>query len=458
MTSRFRYRLAATLGPLALSLLLTLSGCGDAGNTSYVDSPDLLEKLGDKPELKPEAQQKAVALRGEVHAQLVALFGDSPRQIKVPAGVSLPGGGIYLASHQEVEGKARPIKLVKPGETAADAVNQQGGYGLYRKHCLHCHGVSGAGDGPTSAFLYPRPRDYRRGLYKFTSTISLHRPARADLRKTLKNGLHGTSMPAFEALMSDAEIEQVVDYVIFLSLRGEVERGLIDAAANDGELSKDAINDTTSVVFRNWKNAENEIENPPTPRTAPTRESVVRGRNLFLGVNQTGNKVECTTCHGPQGMGNGPSFVAQEIFNTVVFGGDPSRQDERLKEEADRVSAEAMKKSDDPKIGQAAAEKFLDAWKKGSLDDWGNPFRPANLNRGVYKGGRRPIDLYWRIAKGINGAKMPAHFPTLQPPQIWDLVNFVLALPYDPALLDGPDVPAPIVPSLAAPKPSVAQH
>ena len=123
-----------------------------------------------------------------------------------------------------------------------------------------------------------------------------------------------------------------------------------------------------------------------------------------------------------------------------------------------RQWAKARAKSNDPKVGQAAADKLLDAWKKGSLDDWGNPLRPANLNRGMYKGGRRPIDLYWRIAKGINGAKMPAHFPTLQPPQIWDLVNFVLALPYDPGLLDGPDVPAPIVPSLAAPPPAVAQH
>ena len=30
-------------------------------------------------------------------------------------------------------------------------------------------------------------------------------------------------MPAFEALLSDDEIEQVVDYVIFLSIRGETE-------------------------------------------------------------------------------------------------------------------------------------------------------------------------------------------------------------------------------------------
>jgi len=92
-----------------------------------------------------------------------------------------------------------------------------------------------------------------------------------------------------------------------------------------------------------------------------------------------------------------------------------------------------------------------------SLDDWGVPLRPANLNRGkdtVYKGGRRPIDIYWRIAKGINGAKMPAHYPTIEPEKIWDLVNFVLELPYEPSLLDGAKLPS--TPPAPLPKPTVA--
>ena len=130
-------------------------------------------------------------------------------------------------------------------------------------------------------------------------------------------------------------------------------------------------------------------------------------------------------------MGNGPSFVKQEVFNDVVFGGNPSTQAERLA------------KYD---------EKTRELWKN-SLDDWGNPIRPANLNRGVYKGGRRPIDLYWRIAKGINGAKMMAHYPTIEPERIWDLVNFVLELPFEPALLEGATLPA--APPASAPKVAV---
>ena len=41
-------------------------------------------------------------------------------------------------------------------------------------------------------------------------------------------------------------------------------------------------------------------------------------------------------------------------------------------------------------------------------DDWGNPIVPRNLTRGLFRGGRRPIDIYRRIYAGINGTPMPA--------------------------------------------------
>jgi hypothetical protein len=118
--------------------------------------------------------------------------------------------------------------------------------------------------------------------------------------------------------------------------------------------------------------------------------------------------------------GDGGSFVAQDIFNEVVFGGNPSELQARI----DRLP-----------------DKVREMWNQKG-DFWGNPLRPANLNRGIYKGGRRPIDIYWRIAKGINGAQMPGHFPAINEQQIWDVVNFVLALPYEPELLRDAPVPA----------------
>ena len=63
-------------------------------------------------------------------------------------------------------------------------------------------------------------------------------------------------------------------------------------------------------------------------------------------------------------------------------------------------------------------------------DDWGTIGRPADLTTGVYRGGRRPIDLYWRIHSGINGSNMPNFSEQLKPKDIWDMVNFLQVLPY----------------------------
>lgn len=527
MTSRlYRAGFAGTRLPLMLAgfFLAATAGCTDsfnAGTLSYTESERLAADLKDKADLQTA-----------VRKSMVDLFGENPQHIKVPAGMGLPDGGIHLGNY--IQEKDAVNSLVYDQTVAGEKVRvgQAGGFALYRQHCLHCHGVSGAGDGPTSAFLYPRPRDYRRGVFKFTSTPTGFKPARDDLRKTILNGLHGTSMPAFEALMTGVEVEQVVDYMMFLAMRGETELAFIDEASTSGELPSDVAADVAKSVFNKWKQAESQVMNPPVARTPTGPESVARGRALFLGLNTTGNKVDCTSCHGPQAVGNGPSFVSQDVFNDVVFGGKvntrfklTSGQLKILDVLASFKPAEASHgeaaKAEVPKsatlgnvlaalktalgvtdqdkpadiqqktgydpvaLGQADSydtiatrliedleekslvshsfgllgggvyEGVIDAktgelWNN-SLDDWGMPLRPANLNRGVYKGGRRPIDLYWRIAKGINGAKMPAHYPTIEPEKIWDLVNFVLALPTEPGLLEGATLPKTPIAPLAPP-------
>ncbi len=241
----------------------------------------------------------------------------------------------------------------------------------------------------------------------------------------------------------------MIDYVIFLSMRGESETLLIEEAFTSDEKDPNALSDdivkdmVTNGVFNKWKLAETMQSNPPSPRTPPTPESVERGRNLFLG--RTSEKLECSGCHGALAMGDGPSFAPQELFNEVIFGGNPSERQARL--EAHLADMRSGKDEAEKLKNKDKAEKLKALWDAKN-DDWGNPLRPANLNRAVYKGGRRPLDIYWRIAKGINGAQMPAHYPSpLQDEKkVWDLVNFVLALPYQPELLrDAP--PAPTTPA-----------
>ncbi len=581
MTSRFR--LAWIVGAFALV------GCDDAqyaGPILYRDSERMANDLGDKPKLQ-----------AVVRKSLADLYGDDLRHIKVPENSGLRGGGIYLADRVWVGDSVEPVTDKDPATGRTGPID--GGYALYRKHCLHCHGVFGAGDGPTASFLYPRPRDYRLGIFKFTSTTSVNaKPTRADLRKTILYGLHGTSMPGFEATMNPTQIEQVIDYMTFLSIRGETEKSLIDEAMNSEDvdaasaLDENVIKTIVQTVAGSWKEAETNVFRQPARRVGPSKESILRGRDFFLGTNQSGNKLECAKCHGASGKGNGEAFSDPEIFRDVVFrqwrldqvavrlyrrdrdrearqpgsgiklnhqalqtfltekkerltqyvqeekvfkekGDLPPRDlkanpksleaylagkkdlldafvdgknketsenlseiDEKVidlyakevfglgREEAlirldvaryleetpaawaslrmhesflpsvpDRVlvkrihddpiamGLEALKLQpalDDPDFRTFLAP-VLDLWSK-SLDVWQNPLRPANLVEGIYKGGRRPIDLFWRLAKGINGAKMPEHAGLLTDDQIWDVVNFVLALPEDPDLL--PDPPA----------------
>ena len=87
----------------------------------------------------------------QVATILEAMFGtpDEP--------VALPETGLDEAKLQLAAGPVR-----------SDIVGRKNG--LYREHCVHCHGITGDGMGPTAAFLNPYPRDYRPGKFKFKST------------------------------------------------------------------------------------------------------------------------------------------------------------------------------------------------------------------------------------------------------------------------------------------------
>jgi len=96
---------------------------------------------------------------------------------------------------------------------------------IYRHQCLHCHGLSGDGRGATAPWVNPHPRDYRKGIFKFTSSKQEEgerKPRKEDLVRTITEGIEGTSMPSFR-LLPDEQIGALASYVIHLSLRGETE-------------------------------------------------------------------------------------------------------------------------------------------------------------------------------------------------------------------------------------------
>lgn len=90
----------------------------------------------------------------------------------------------------------RKLRIATPA-----AITQ--GKQLFMTNCASCHGPEGKGDGPKSAELNPKPRNYQTEKFKNGSS-----PLK--LEKTLRNGL-GT-MPAFP-LMSIEDRFAIVHYV-----------------------------------------------------------------------------------------------------------------------------------------------------------------------------------------------------------------------------------------------------
>ncbi len=84
------------------------------------------------------------------------------------------------------------------------------------------------------------PRDFRDGLFKYTSTSGGGKPLWNDLERIVRRGIPGTSMPAFSQL-PDKEIGALVDYVRYLNLRGQTELLLLQWVVDEDEFHVESI-------------------------------------------------------------------------------------------------------------------------------------------------------------------------------------------------------------------------
>ena len=159
----------------------------------------------------------------------------------------------------EDEFKAMTAYLLTLKGSAAPA----GGDAIYKALCLRCHGAKGDGVGPIAEHLDPYPRD-------LTKVGFMNSKSDARLIASIRNGVEGTSMPAWGKLLSEEQAKTVLTYV--------------------------------QTTFT--KEARREIKARTLPATNPvamSKESVERGEALFVN--------RCAGCHGRKGDGKGANSL-----------------------------------------------------------------------------------------------------------------------------------------------------
>lgn len=133
----------------------------------------------------------------------------------------------------------------------------------FKALCQRCHGEKGDGHGPISIYLDPYPRDLTKA--GFINSKPVER-----LRDSIRNGVPGTSMPAWTQVLNDAQIDGVLQYVF-----------------------------TTYT-----KEPRKEIKPRKVPETNPVAagaESMARGEQTFVR--------RCSGCHGRKADGKGPNSL-----------------------------------------------------------------------------------------------------------------------------------------------------
>jgi mono/diheme cytochrome c family protein len=97
------------------------------------------------------------------------------------------------------------------GENVVSAQTLNLGYTTYMDYCVSCHGEKGDGQGVSSKGLYPPPRDFRKGIYKFGTVVSGEIPTDHDFANIIRKGLKGTSMLPWD--ISDERLNAVIQYI-----------------------------------------------------------------------------------------------------------------------------------------------------------------------------------------------------------------------------------------------------
>jgi len=184
-------------------------------------------------------------------------------------------GSIFrsMGAHDDL-GMSKPENLSKKALLAR-------GRNIYLHMCVFCHGKDGNGGGNATEYLYPWPRDFRAGIFKFRTTPTGTLPRDEDLYRTIIKGVPGTSMPAWQDALSPEDTWALIYHIKNFSKR-----------------------------FKKEEQGE-KITAKTHPESSP--ELIARGKIVY-------EEKKCNRCHGDSLKGDGElSESLMDAWKHAVF-------------------------------------------------------------------------------------------------------------------------------------------
>jgi cytochrome c oxidase cbb3-type subunit 3 len=152
----------------------------------------------------------------------------------------------------------------------AEAEEQRLGRAVYNAECYFCHGYSGDAETLASAYLQPRPRNFK--------SLSADDLSRERMSRAVRLGRPGTAMPGFSGKLSEAAMDAVVAFIREEFMRNKRTNAYYHSPEN-GWFPVGASEATP------FARGEIPMDRPWTALSAEQR----RGKRLFLSA--------CVSCH-----------------------------------------------------------------------------------------------------------------------------------------------------------------
>jgi DMSO reductase family type II enzyme heme b subunit len=256
------------------------------------------------------------------------------------------------------------------------------GKDLYALRCQVCHGEQGMGDGPAADFMYPRPRDFSLALFKYKTSPGTLPPRDEDLFDTIKFGLHGTAMPAWNSLISDEQITSLIPLI----KRFDTSASWAPEDADDEAFDDDGYYTGPDLLTVTE-------QEPLDGRIPYSEESLVKGKRAFIDT--------CAQCHGDAGRGNITS--GKKLADDWGYRLWPRDLTKPWTWRSTEVSGKDADKLRDQTIANIYSRLSI-----------GIPSTPMPAHRAVEAGNEDPVSLEdrWHIANYVYSLRETATPPT----------------------------------------------